>query len=88
MKKNIAIIKCLVITLFIFGFLVPGINNWGHGGGMVAGAALAYLLGYRERKRETPGHRTLAIACGVVTILVLAWASLGSLLYVLSRSLQ
>jgi rhomboid protease GluP len=71
--------------IFIFGLLVPGINNWGHGGGMVAGAALAYLLGYRERKRETLGHRLLGLACGLVTVLVLAWASLTSLLYVLLR---
>lgn len=73
------------IMIFIFGLLVPGINNWGHGGGMVAGAALAYLLGYRERKREMPGHRLLGVACGLVTVLVLAWACLSSLLYVLLR---
>ena len=78
-------ISSWAIMIIIFGLLVPGINNWGHGGGMVAGAALAYLLGYRERKRETPGHRTLALACGVITVLVLAWATLTSLLYVLSR---
>lgn len=73
------------IMIFVFGLLVPGINNWGHGGGMVAGAALAYLLGYNERRRETPGHRLLGVACGLVTALVLIWASLNSFLYVLTR---
>jgi rhomboid protease GluP len=73
------------IMIFVFGLLVPGINNWGHGGGMAAGAVLAYLLGYSERKRETPGHRLLGVACGLVTVLVLAWAVLSSLLYVLAR---
>lgn len=71
------------IFIFVFGFIVPGINNWGHGGGMVAGAGLAYLLGYRERKRETPGHRLLGAACGVVTVSILAWACVTSLFYIL-----
>ncbi|MFO7605681.1 MAG: rhomboid family intramembrane serine protease [Desulfurivibrionaceae bacterium] len=71
------------IMIFVFGLLVPGINNWAHGGGMAAGAALAYLLGYRERKRETPGHRLLGQACGLVTVLVLAWAGFSTIFYVL-----
>ncbi len=65
--------------------MVPGINNWGHGGGMAAGAALAYLLGYRECKRETPGHRLLGLACGFVTVLVLAWACFNGFAFVLLR---
>jgi rhomboid protease GluP len=73
------------LMIFVFGLLVPGINNWGHGGGMVAGAVLAYLLGYRERKRETLGHRLLGLACGLVTVSVLAWAGLNGFLYLLSR---
>jgi len=73
------------ISIFVFGLIVPGINNWGHGGGMAAGAALALLLGYRERKRETPGHRLLGLACGLVTVLVLAWSCFNGLLFVLLR---
>jgi rhomboid protease GluP len=73
------------IGIFVFGFIVPGINNWGHGGGMAAGAALAYLLGYKERKRETPGHRLLALACGMITVLVLAWSCFNGLWFVLLR---
>jgi rhomboid protease GluP len=73
------------ITIFVFGLLVPGINNWGHGGGMAAGAALAYLFGYRERRRESPGHRMLGLACGLVTLLVLGWAGLNGLLFVFLR---
>ncbi|MDP7295667.1 MAG: rhomboid family intramembrane serine protease, partial [Vicinamibacterales bacterium] len=33
------------IVLFIFGFLMPGINNWAHGGGFVGGWVAAYLMG-------------------------------------------
>lgn len=71
------------IGIFIFGFLVPGINNWGHGGGMAAGALLGFVLGYQDRGRETPLHRTLGMGCIIVTALVLAWAVFSSLLYLL-----
>ncbi|HSR36055.1 MAG TPA: rhomboid family intramembrane serine protease, partial [Desulfurivibrionaceae bacterium] len=61
------------IGIFAFGLLVPGINNWGHGGGMVAGALAAMLLGYRERSRETFFHKALAGTCGLATLAVLLW---------------
>jgi rhomboid protease GluP len=72
------------IAIFIFGFLVPGINNWGHGGGMLGGALLGYLLGYQERRRESLGHRLAGLACLVVTGLVLLWGAAGSLFYLFS----
>jgi rhomboid protease GluP len=73
------------IGIFIFGFLVPGINNWGHGGGMLAGALLGYLLGYQERRRESLLHRLAGLACLILTGLVLLWG-VGSSLYYLSVS--
>ena len=68
-----------VIIMFVFGFVVPGINNWGHGGGIAAGALLGYFLGYDERKRESAFHKTLAALCLAATAVVLAWAILTSL---------
>ena len=62
-----------VVFLFVFGFVVPGINNWGHGGGILAGVALGFMLGYQEKRRENLFHKMLAGACAVVTILVLIW---------------
>jgi rhomboid protease GluP len=70
-----------VLGLFLFGFLVPGINNWGHGGGIVGGIILGYLLGYHERTRENLFHRSLATVCVVLTVAVLAWATLSSVYY-------
>ncbi|MDX1776057.1 MAG: rhomboid family intramembrane serine protease [Desulfobulbales bacterium] len=67
------------IGIFLFGFLVPAINNWAHGGGMLAGAALGFLLGYQERRREKYGHKIAALCCVVITGLVLLWAVLSSL---------
>jgi len=63
-----------VVGIFLFGFLVPGINNWGHGGGMLGGVILGLLLGYQERRRENFYHKLLAGVCMVVTVVVLAWA--------------
>ena len=69
------------VAIFVFGFLIPGINNWGHAGGMAAGALLGYLLGYQERLREQLWHHVLASACVVLTVLVLAWAIVLSATY-------
>jgi len=71
------------ISIFIFGFLVPGINNWGHGGGMLAGAAVALLLGYRERSRDNFGHILLGMICLAATGLVLLWSVTNGLLFLL-----
>lgn len=62
------------LGIFLFGLLVPGINNWAHGGGMLAGAALGHLLGYQEKQRESFSHRLLAVACALATVMVLLWA--------------
>ncbi len=63
-----------VVFLFVFGLLVPGINNWAHGGGIFSGLAGGWLLGYREKKNETLLHKILAAACAALTLLVLLWA--------------
>ncbi len=63
-----------VVSLFIFGFLVPGINNWGHGGGLATGALLGFVLGYRERKKESFLHKTLAWGCMFLTAAVLVFS--------------
>jgi rhomboid protease GluP len=70
-----------MVIMFVFGFVVPGINNWGHAGGIAAGALLGYLLGYNERKRETAFARTLAALCLAATAVILAWAVLTSVYY-------
>ena len=67
------------IGIFVIGLLIPGINNWGHGGGMAAGALLGFLVGYRERRDEQPWHTMLAVVCMAATGLVLAWMLLSSI---------
>jgi rhomboid protease GluP len=70
-----------VISLFIFGLIFPGINNWAHGGGLLGGIIVGALLGYNERRREGTIDRALALACGLVTIGVLGWALLGAFMF-------
>ena len=70
-----------VAAMFVFGFLVPVINNWAHAGGIAAGALAGFLLGYTERRREGSLARTLAAACLVATALALAWAALTGVYY-------
>ncbi|MBU0960484.1 MAG: rhomboid family intramembrane serine protease [Proteobacteria bacterium] len=69
------------IGIFIFGFMIPGINNWAHGGGMAVGALLGLLMGYQDKRRESLTHRILATlsvgACG----LALIWASVTAVIY-------
>jgi len=70
-----------VIILFLFGIMVPVINNWGHGGGIAAGIALGFLLGYQERKKENVFHKLLAGSCAIITVLVLGWAVAGGVYF-------
>ena len=70
-----------VVFLFIFGVLMPGINNWGHAGGLVSGGLLGYLLGYHEKKKESPFQKKLAVFCVLITVLVLAWAVMSAITY-------
>jgi len=70
-----------VISLFLFGLIVPGINNWGHGGGIISGILLGILMGYSEMKQEKTFHRILAMACGLATIGCLAWAGVGAAMF-------
>ena len=69
-----------VVGLILFGFIFSGINNWAHGGGLLAGLALAYLTGYNDLKQESAWSKMLSYACIIVTAAVLIWA-VGSSVY-------
>ncbi len=62
------------VGLILFGLLVPGINNWGHGGGMISGAVCGAILGYRERSAPHLLHHLAAGALVLATAGVLLWA--------------
>lgn len=55
------------VVLFLFGLIVPGIDNFAHFGGFVGGYLIANIMSYQERKPETVNHRRFA---GLAVILV------------------
>ena len=69
------------LGIILFGFIVPGINNWAHGGGMAAGILLGLALGYRERIAESAVHRMIGILCLLGTVAILSWALFSGLWY-------
>lgn len=71
------------LAIAVFGFLVPGVNNWGHGGGMAAGVLLGYIFRYQESRKEGFREKVLAIICILATIAVLVWSSLNGFLFIL-----
>ncbi|MBK5275868.1 MAG: rhomboid family intramembrane serine protease [Desulfuromonadales bacterium] len=68
-----------LISLFVFGLIFPGINNWGHGGGIIGGVVFGMILGYNEKRAERVFDHVLALLCAVITIAVLGWALIGAL---------
>jgi len=68
-----------IAGLVIFGLLIPGINNWAHGGGVLSGILLGFLLGYQDRRRETALHRALGWTCLILTVFTLLWACIVAL---------
>jgi len=72
-----------VLGLVLFGLLIPGINNWAHGGGVLAGILLAFAAGYQERRRETFILQVLAGLCVLLTVAVLALAVFQAVYFLL-----
>ncbi len=70
-----------VIGLALFGLLVPGINNWAHGGGLVSGIIISYIVGYSERRRENIVHMAIALSSIIITLAILGWAIATALFY-------
>ena len=57
------------IVLFVFGFLMPDINNWAHAGGFAGGWGCAYLMGFIDEQRESTAMVLLALAFIGVTVI-------------------
>jgi rhomboid protease GluP len=58
-----------VVTIFVFGFLMSGVDNWAHGGGLAAGFALGKLFADREPMNAT--ERNTANLLGFLAAAVL-----------------
>jgi len=67
------------LIMFVFGFIVPGIDNWAHGGGFVGGYATAWLFSRTPNDREGFGAYLLAGACALLTALAFVLQFLATL---------
>lgn len=68
------------LIMFIFGILMPAINNWAHAGGFVGGFIAVYIVGYAERERENFRVQALALAAIGFTVLcfgMVVWQFIG-----------
>jgi len=59
--------KSLAITMLIFGFIMPGVDNWAHLGGLAGGWLAAKVLD--PLKPERGDHVLVAIGCLVLSLL-------------------
>jgi len=60
-----------IVSLLLFGFLIPKINNWGHGGGLLGGIFLGWALGYNDKRKEGRLDRVLSLILMLLTALLL-----------------
>lgn len=60
-----------IVSLVLFGFIVPNIDNWGHGGGFLAGILLGALFRYEEKRAESLVDRLLGAGLGLLTLSLL-----------------
>jgi rhomboid protease GluP len=61
------------------------IGGWGHGGGMLVGAAIGAVLGYQERIPETIRHKFMGTLCIIATGGVLLWSAVNGVLLLFFR---
>ena len=65
------------VILFVFGFMMPGINNWAHGGGFAGGWVAAQVMGLSDEQRESTGVIVTALMFIVLTALGVALSFLN-----------
>jgi len=57
------------LMLFIAGFFMSGVNNWGHAGGFAGGFVAGLLLSLAEHRAETTTDQLLAAGAILVTVI-------------------
>lgn len=60
-----------IVSLALIGFLLPNINNWGHGGGLLSGIALGWILRYNQQRAEGLLDRSAAMILAGLTLVLL-----------------
>jgi rhomboid protease GluP len=57
-------------VMFLFGFLMPSVNNWAHAGGFAGGFVAAEALSFAGRRES---RRLLVLAWGLAGLVVIAF---------------
>ncbi len=60
------------VTMFIFGLIMPGIDNYAHAGGFLGGYAASIVM--NPLTRERGDHLLIAVACLVATLLAIVFS--------------
>lgn len=65
-----------VISLALFGFFIPNINNWSHAGGLIGGIILGWIFSYNDKRKENLADIGLSVCLAGIT----AWLLLLSVI--------
>ena len=65
------------VILFVFGFIMPGVDNYAHAGGFVGGYAMSMFL--KPSARERGDHMIAAALCVAATLIALVFNVVHSL---------
>jgi rhomboid protease GluP len=62
--------KRYAVILFVFGLIMPGIDNWAHAGGFIGGYATSAF--FNPMTRERGDHMLMAVVCLAATVMAVA----------------
>jgi rhomboid protease GluP len=65
------------IPLFLFGLIMPGVDNWAHAGGFAGGYLVSAFL--NPMTRERGDHTIVALLCLASTFAAIAWSIVSGL---------
>jgi rhomboid protease GluP len=71
------------LILGVFGFIMPGIDNWAHAGGFAGGYLAGLILD--PLKRERVDHMVIAFACLAATFVALVASFVTALPFLLPQ---
>jgi rhomboid protease GluP len=69
--------RSYAVILFIFGFIMPGVDNWAHLGGFAGGYFCSKLLDPLHQERLD--HLMIALACLAATAAAIIWSIITGL---------
>ena len=67
------------VILFVFGFIMPGVDNWAHAGGFAGGYVTAYAFAGGHGEREGLGSILLGGLCLLLTVVAFILQFLAAL---------